>query len=586
LREKKEKVFDASVFRRIMAFAFRYKAIFFGALFSALLLAGLAALRPKLLQYTIDTYILHKDKKGLLRYSTFIFIVLLLEVLTQLVFVYLANLLGQNVIRDMRLQVFKHIIRFKKAYFDTTSIGKLVTRVVNDIETISSIFGQGLFVLISDLLKMLAILVLMFFMSVKLTLIVLVIMPIILMATRWFQKHIKTAFQEVRTQVAELNGFVQERLSGMKIVQLFNREQIAYANFKEINKKHRKAHIQTIWFYSIFFPVVEVITTITIGLLAWYGGLQIVAETLSVGTIIAFISMSKQLFRPLRQIADKFNTLQMGMIASKRVFNVLDTESVIIDNGTLAKEHILGEITFEKVYFSYIPEEMVLKGVSFKINQGQKVAIVGATGAGKSTIINLLNRFYEIDAGSINLDSIPIQAYKLENLRKHVGVVLQDVFLFADTIYHNITLGNKAITLEQVKEAAKAIGIHEFIMSLPNNYLYNIKERGIMLSSGQRQLIAFLRVYVSNPSVLVLDEATSSIDSYSEKLIQKATAVITQGRTSIIIAHRLATIQEADTILVMDKGKLVEQGTHQELVKISNGYYKKLYEIQFLETLK
>jgi len=586
LREKKEKVFDASVFRRIMAFAFRYKAIFFGALFSALLLAGLAALRPKLLQYTIDTYILHKDKKGLLRYSTLIFIVLLLEVLTQLVFVYLANLLGQNVIRDMRLQVFKHIIRFKKAYFDTTSIGKLVTRVVNDIETISSIFGQGLFVLISDLLKMLAILVLMFFMSVKLTLIVLVIMPIILMATRWFQKHIKTAFQEVRTQVAELNGFVQERLSGMKIVQLFNREQIAYANFKEINKKHRKAHIQTIWFYSIFFPVVEVITTITIGLLAWYGGLQIVAETLSVGTIIAFISMSKQLFRPLRQIADKFNTLQMGMIASKRVFNVLDTESVIIDNGTLAKEHVLGEITFEKVYFSYIPEEMVLKGVSFKINQGQKVAIVGATGAGKSTIINLLNRFYEIDAGSINLDSIPIQAYKLENLRKHVGVVLQDVFLFADTIYHNITLGNKAITLEQVKEAAKAIGIHEFIMSLPNNYLYNIKERGVMLSSGQRQLIAFLRVYVSNPSVLVLDEATSSIDSYSEKLIQKATAVITQGRTSIIIAHRLATIQEADTILVMDKGKLVEQGTHQELVKISNGYYKKLYEIQFLETVK
>ena len=586
MREKKEKVFDASVFRRIMAFAFRYKAIFFGALFSALLLAGLAALRPKLLQYTIDTYILHKDKKGLLRYSTLIFIVLLLEVLTQLVFVYLANLLGQNVIRDMRLQVFKHIIRFKKAYFDTTSIGKLVTRVVNDIETISSIFGQGLFVLISDLLKMLAILVLMFFMSVKLTLIVLVIMPIILMATRWFQKHIKTAFQEVRTQVAELNGFVQERLSGMKIVQLFNREQIAYANFKEINKKHRKAHIQTIWFYSIFFPVVEVITTITIGLLAWYGGLQIVAETLSVGTIIAFISMSKQLFRPLRQIADKFNTLQMGMIASKRVFNVLDTESVIIDNGTLAKEHVLGEITFEKVYFSYISEEMVLKGVSFKINQGQKVAIVGATGAGKSTIINLLNRFYEIDAGSINLDSIPIQAYKLENLRKHVGVVLQDVFLFADTIYHNITLGNKAITLEQVKEAAKAIGIHEFIMSLPNNYLYNIKERGVMLSSGQRQLIAFLRVYVSNPSVLVLDEATSSIDSYSEKLIQKATAVITQGRTSIIIAHRLATIQEADTILVMDKGKLVEQGTHQELVKISNGYYKKLYEIQFLETVK
>jgi subfamily B ATP-binding cassette protein MsbA len=576
-------VFEASVFKRIMAFAYRYKGVFIGSLMLALFLAGLAALRPKLLQYTIDNYIINKNQAGLLRFSIYIFIVLLLEVLTQFGFIYLANLLGQNVIRDMRLKVFNHIIHFKKAYFDTTSIGKLVTRVVNDIETISSIFGQGLFVLTSDILKMIAILVLMFFMNVKLSLIVLAVMPIILAATRWFQKHIKATFQDVRNQVANLNGFVQERLSGMKIVQLFNREKTAYIHFEAINQKHKKAHIRTIWFYSIFFPVVEVVTTITIGLIAWYGGLQVIAETLTVGTVIAFISMSKQLFRPLRQIADKFNTLQMGMIASKRVFKILDTNSHIVDNGTLEQVHVQGNITVKDLHFSYIKGEEVLKGISFTVKQGEKIALVGATGAGKSTIINLLNRFYEIDSGSITIDSIPIQAYKLKNLRKHIGVVLQDVFLFADSIYNNIALNNPEISLETVKNAAKAIGIHEFIMTLPNAYQYNIKERGIMLSSGQRQLIAFLRVYVNNPSVLILDEATSSIDTYSEKLIQKATNAITQNRTAIIIAHRLSTIQEADTILVLDKGIIVERGTHDELLKIQGGYYRKLYEMQFID---
>jgi len=577
-------VFEASVFKRIMAFAYRYKGIFISSLVLALFLAGLATLRPKLLQYTIDNYIINKDQAGLLRFSIYIFVVLLLEVLTQFGFIYLANLLGQNVIRDMRLKVFDHIIHFKKAYFDTTSIGKLVTRVVNDIETISSIFGQGLFVLTSDILKMIAILVLMFFMNVKLSLIVLAVMPIILGATRWFQKHIKVTFQDVRNQVANLNGFVQERLSGMKIVQLFNREKIEYEHFEAINQKHKKAHIRTIWFYSIFFPVVEVVTTITIGLIAWYGGLQVIAETLTVGTVIAFISMSKQLFRPLRQIADKFNTLQMGMIASKRVFKVLDTDSHIVDNGTLEQAHVQGNIEVKDLHFSYIKDEEVLKGINFTVKQGQKIALVGATGAGKSTIINLLNRFYEIDSGSITLDSIPIQAYKLKNLRKHIGVVLQDVFLFADSIYNNIALNNPAISLETVKNAAKAIGIHEFIMTLPDDYHYNIKERGVMLSSGQRQLIAFLRVYVNNPSVLILDEATSSIDTYSEKLIQKATDAITKNRTAIIIAHRLSTIQEADTILVMDKGQIVERGTHNELVKLKDGYYRKLYEMQFMDS--
>ena len=578
--KSKGNIFDKAVFKRIMAFAYVYKTVFIAAAILALSLAGLGVLRPKLLQYTIDHYITTKDQIGLLRFSIYIIIVLLLEVLVQFGFIYCANLLGQNVIRDMRIKVFKHILHFKKAYFDTTSIGKRVTRVVNDIETISSIFGQGLFVMVSDILKMLSVLLLMLFMHVKLTLIVLAIMPIILAATRWFQKHIKATFQEVRNQVANLNGFVQERLSGMKIVQLFNREQIAFDNFKTINAKHRKAHVKTIGFYAIFFPVVEIITSITIGLLAWYGGLQIITGTLTVGTLIAFISMSKQLFRPLRQIADKFNTLQMGMIASKRVFKVLDTESSIVNNGTFEKTNINGVIAVKDVHFLYIKDEEVLKGISFNIEQGDKVAIVGATGAGKSTIINFINRFYELDSGSITVDGIPIQAFKLNNLRKHIGVVLQDVFLFADSIYNNIALNNPNISLEEVKKAAKTIGIHEFIMSLPDNYHYNIKERGVMLSSGQRQLIAFLRVYVSNPSVLVLDEATSSIDTYSEKLIQKATDAITANRTSIIIAHRLSTIQQATTILVMDKGKIVESGTHQSLLA-HNGFYKKLYDMQF-----
>lgn len=585
----KPKVFDTAIFKRIMQFALKYKRIFIFSTLLALLLAFLGAFRPKLIQYTVDHYIITKDEAGLLQFSIYLLFVVFLEAASQFGFMFLANLLGQNVIRDMRLQAFEHIIHFKKAYFDTTSIGKLVTRVVNDIETISSIFGQGLFVLISDVLKMLAILAVMFWMNVKLALIVLVVLPVILAATRWFQKHIKSAFQDVRNQVANLNGFVQERLSGMRIVQLFNREKIEYQNFEAINTKHKKAHIRTIWYYSIFFPIIEVITTVTIGLLAWYGGLQLISnETITesgmtVGILIAFISMSKQLFRPLRQIADKFNTLQMGMIASKRVFNILDTDSKIVDNGTLEQEHIQGEIKVENVHFSYIKGEEVLKGISFNIKQGEKLAIVGATGAGKSTIINLINRFYEIDSGSITIDSIPIQAFKLQNLRKHIGVVLQDVFLFADSIYNNIVLFNTKISLDEVKNAAKQIGIHEFIMSLPDNYHYNIKERGVMLSSGQRQLIAFLRVYVNNPNILILDEATSSIDTYSEKLIQQATDTITQGRTSIIIAHRLSTVQKADTILVMDKGKIVEIGKHSELLKLTNGYYKKLYDMQFLK---
>lgn len=394
----------------------------------------------------------------------------------------------------------------------------------------------------------------------------------------------KKAFEEVRTEVSNLNSFVQERLTGMKILQLFTREDIEYKNFKDINGRHKKGWLKTVWYNSFFFPIADLVSSVTIGLVAWYGGLNVVFEgTVTQGVLVAFIMFIPMLFRPLRQIADKFNTLQMGMVAANRVFKVLDTTSQIDDSGTYVAESFKGDITFENVRFSYVENEEVLKNVSFQVNAGQTIAIVGATGAGKSTIINLLNRFYEINSGIITIDAINIKDVTLASLRTQIAVVLQDVFLFADAILNNITLNNPDITEAQVIEAAKAIGVHEFISSLPGGYHYNVKERGVMLSSGQRQLISFLRAYVSNPSILVLDEATSSVDSYSEQLIQNATDKITKGRTSIIIAHRLATIKKADTILVMDAGKIVEQGTHSELLKKKDGYYKNLYEVQFLQ---
>ncbi|VAW26028.1 Efflux ABC transporter, permease/ATP-binding protein, partial [hydrothermal vent metagenome] len=470
---------------------------------------------------------------------------------------------------------------FKMSYFDNSSVGKLVTRLVSDTETIAQFFGQGLFMIISDLLKMLVVAIVMLWMNWKLALIAFIILPILIYATKLFQIAIKSAFQEVRMQVANLNGFVQERVTGMNIVQLFNREKIEYENFIKINDKHKKAHVRTVWYYSIFFPIAEILSSIAVGLLVWYGSLDIVNSGITdAGQIIAFIMMSQMLFRPLRQIADKFNTLQMGMVAGDRVFEVLDTHSQIDKTGKFEAKNFRGNIAFKKVHFSYIKGEEVLKGISFKVKAGETVAIVGATGAGKSTIINLINRFYEINEGEICIDNHNIKQYTLESLRKKIAVVLQDVFLFSDSIFNNIILSNETITLDEVKKAAKEIGIHEFIMSLPNNYHYNVKERGAMLSSGQRQLIAFLRAYVSKPSVLILDEATSSIDSYSEKLIQQATDKITQHQTSIIIAHRLTTVKKADKIIVMDKGKIVEQGSHLELLN-KNGYYKNLYDMQF-----
>ncbi len=575
--------FDFTLFKRLIRYTNPYKWTFYFVALAAILLSFFAVLRPYLLQITIDESIIPKDNDNLVFYISLMLAVLFLEVIFQFLFIYFANWLGQEVVRDLRVNLFKHMLQFKMKYYDKSAVGRLVTRAVSDIETIASIFSEGLFMIASDLLKMLVVLGFMFYKSWQLTLLVLIVLPFILYATRVFQKKMKIAFEDVRNQVANLNTFVQERITGMKIVQIFTREDVEYQKFKDINNKHRSAWIKTVWYNSIFFPIAEMSTSITIGLIVWYGGLRVVeSDVLSLGIIIMFIELSQMLFRPLRQIADKFNTLQMGMVAANRIFAILDTDSVIQDTGSKEISNLKGEIEFENVRFSYDEGEEVLKGVSFKAEPGETIAIVGATGAGKSTVINLLNRFYEIDAGRIMVDTIDIKHITLKTLRAEIAVVLQNVFLFADTILNNITLHNPKVTEEDVVNAAKEIGIHEFISSLPNGYHYNVKERGVMLSSGQRQLISFLRAYVSNPSILVLDEATSSVDSYSEQLIQDATDKITANRTSIVIAHRLATIKKADRILVMDAGKIVEMGTHKELLMVENGFYKNLYEVQFM----
>ena len=569
-----------------MAFVKPFKGTYYFVLVAAILLSIFSTLTPYLLKITVDDYIRPKNYEGMLLFVGFMLGALILEVIFQFLFVFYANWLGQKVIRDLRVQLFNKIIFFKMSYFDKTAVGRLVTRAVSDIETIASIFSQGLFMIIADLLKMVLVIGVMIYVDWRLTLIVFSILPIILYATRLFQKSMKKAFEEVRLQVANLNSFVQERLSGMKIVQIFHREKIEYDQFVAINEKHKKAWLKTVWFNSIFFPVAEISSSVTIGLLVWYGGLNVISGGgVSLGTIFLFIQMSQMLFRPLRQIADKFNTLQMGMVAADRIFKILETESSIENTGTKSPVALEGAISFDQLHFSYIPGEEVLHGISFDIKAGETVAIVGATGAGKSTIINLLSRFYEYDTGDITIDSISIKDFELNALRKHVAVVLQDVFLFADSLFNNITLFDPIISREDVAEAAKKIGVHDFIESLPGGYDYNVKERGVMLSSGQRQLIAFLRAYITQPAILVLDEATSSVDSYTEEVIQKAIDTITEGKTSIVIAHRLATVKNADRIIVMDQGNIVEQGTHVELLKVSNGYYAKLYEVQFAEEL-
>jgi ATP-binding cassette subfamily B multidrug efflux pump len=577
------KAFDTRLFKRLMAYTKPYKLTFYGVALAAILLSGFAILTPLIVKKIIDDAIKQSNEDMLLYLTIAMLVVLIGQVVSQLAFNYYANWLGESVIKDIRIDLFKKMLSFKMKYFDNSSLGVLVTRAVADMQRIGEIFSQGFFVIVADLLKMVVAAVVMLFINWKLSLIVFSLLPIIIYATRLFQKAMKIAFTEVRAEVSNLNSFVQERITGMKIVQLFTREKIESDKFRVINEKHKNAWLKTVWYNSIFFPIAEIVSSITVGLVVWYGGLQNVANITTdiAGTIFAFIMLIDLLFRPLRQIADKFNTLQMGMVAANRVFKILDTESHIQNVGSYEQEVIKGDIKFENVRFGYLEDEEVLHGISFEVKAGETVAIVGSTGAGKSTIINLLNRFYEINSGEITIDGVDIKEYKLASLRSHIAVVLQDVFLFADTIANNISLKSSTISVDDIENAAKAIGVDEFISSLPGGYEYNVKERGTMLSSGQRQLIAFLRAYVSNPSILILDEATSSVDTYSEQLIQLATDKITQGRTSIVIAHRLATIKKADKIIVMDAGKIVESGTHKQLLK-KGGYYSNLYEAQFL----
>ena len=582
----KGKIFDVKLFSKLLAFVKPYNITFYGVMTSAVIISLLTTLTPYLLKIVVDDYILKRDYEGMQLIIILMMTVLFLEVIFMYLFTYFANWLGQKVIKDLRVSVFSKIIKFKMSFFDKNAVGRLVTRTVNDIETIASIFSQGLFTIIADILKMITVLTVMTIISLELTLVVISIFPALIFATRVFQKTMKTAFEKVRREVANLNSFVQERISGVKIVQIFNREKVEIDKFNQINIKHRDAWLRTVWINSIFFPIAEISTSICIGLLVWYGGFNnLNGENISLGTLFLFISMSGLLFRPLRQIADRFNTLQMGMVSTERIFNILDDDQQIKDKGELEDSSFKGLIEFKNVNFSYVDNQLVLNNISFKINPGESFAIVGPTGSGKTTITNLITKFYEINTGNILIDGKDIDDYTLETVRNKIGIILQDVFLFADTIFNNITLFNEDITLEDVENAAKELEIHDFISSLPGGYNFNVSERGTTLSAGQKQLIAFLRVLVNNPDILILDEATSSIDSYSEDLIKNATKKITKDKTSIIIAHRLSTIESANKIIYMENGKILESGNHKELLGITNGKFKKLYEEQFIDEL-
>ncbi|MGE6218725.1 ABC transporter ATP-binding protein [Nubsella zeaxanthinifaciens] len=578
--------FNFSLLKRVMAYVRPYRAIFLWSVALTLLLAAIAPARPLLVGYTLDQHILKGNYNGLLNMTILMLALLVLQTVFQYAHTLLTNKLGQSAIKDLRINVFNHITKLRLKFFDKTPIGQLITRTVSDLETIADIFSEGLIAMIGDLLQVIVIMGIMFYLDWKLTLIVLLPMPLLIMATRVFQKAIKVAFQEVRAEVSNLNTFLQEHISGISIIQYFARENQEYKKFKNINLRYRDANIRSNWYYSIFFPVVELISAMSLGLLIWYGAKSVLENPkIEPGIITSFIMFINMLFRPIRELADKFNTLQMGMVGAERVFKVLDTQEITANNGTFKPAKVRGDISFENVWFSYDQDnetdpKYVLKDISFEVKSGQTIALVGATGAGKSTIINILNRFYEIQKGSISVDGVAIKDYDLNFLRQQIATVLQDVFLFSDTIYNNITLNNPDISFEEVVDAAKQVGAHEFIERLPGGYHYNVMERGATLSAGQAQLISFIRALVYQPAVLVLDEATSSVDTETELLIQHAIDKLMQGRTSIVIAHRLSTIQKADVIIVLDKGEIKEKGTHQQLLK-RDGYYKKLYDLQF-----
>ncbi len=580
MSEATGKVFDVKSFRRTLAFVRPYKTIGILSLVLTVLLSALAPVQPKLIKFTLDNDLVMGRTRQLLYMIILLLAFLLLRGVIQFLNTYYTNLLGQNIIKDMRINLYRHIIDLRLQFYDQTPIGTLCTRVISDIETIADMFSEGLIVMFNQLLTIIVIIIIMFMDDVWMTLLSLSVFPLLLFATYLFQKATQVSFQEVRTQVARLNAFVQEHITGMSVVQIFNREEAEFEKFKQINNAHKIANIKAIWYYSIFFPVVDLLSAMAIAAIVWKGGEGILFHTESFGTVVEFTIYIGILFVPIRQLADKFNTLQMGVVAGQRIFKVFDNESFIEDNGTIHIEKTDGNLIFKNVWFAYSDENWALRNVSFKVDPGQTLAIVGATGAGKSSIINILGRYYEFQKGSILLDGIDIKDIKIETMRRNIAIVLQDVFLFSDSIANNIALYNNNITQDQIEAAAEAIGANEFIKNLPGGYNYNVRERGAMLSAGQRQLVAFIRAYVQNPGVLILDEATSSIDTESEKLIQAAIEKLTEHRTSIIIAHRLATIQRANKILVLDHGEVVEEGTHRELLA-RNGFYKKLYEIQF-----
>lgn len=576
------KAVDLHILRRIFSYVKPYRGNFFFAVFTTILLAFLSPIRPYLISFMFDNYVATPQPKLLLWMTMILVGLLITEALVQFTDSFLTNKLGQNIIKDLRVQLYKHILNLRLKYYDNTPIGTLVTRAVSDIEVIADIFAEGLIVIIGDILKLVVILGVMLFMNYKLTLVILSPVPVLLIATWLFKRSVAASFQEVRTQVARLNAFTQEHITGMNIVQIFNREKAEMNKFEGINAKHRDANIRSIMAYSIFFPVVEILSSASLALLVWWGGRGALQGTTSIGELMAFIMYVNMMFRPIRQLADRFNTLQMGMVSSERVFRVLDTKESIDNNGTNNADGLQGKVEFKNVWFAYNDEDWILKNVSFAVNEGETVALVGATGAGKSSVINLLNRSYEYNKGEIKIDGADVREYELSSLRKNIGVVLQDVFLFSDTIANNISLNDPSITPEMIAKAARSVGADDFINKLPGGYNYNAMERGAMLSVGQRQLVSFIRAYVYDPKILVLDEATSSIDTETEKMIQTAIDKLTEGRTSIIIAHRLATIQKADKIIVLEKGEIIEMGDHQSLLK-KNGHYKRLFELQFKE---
>jgi ATP-binding cassette subfamily B multidrug efflux pump len=578
--KQKENIIDFKLLSRVLKFVQPYKTVFFVSIFFSISLGLLSVARPIIIEYTVDNFIIGKNPEMLLRYTLIMIGLLFLESIFQFLFVYVANWIGQSVIKDIREQLYKKILSFRLKYFDNTPIGALVTRSVSDIETIAEIFSQGVLVIFSDLFKIVIILIWMFSNDVVLSLITLAVFPVLIWATKYFQRAMKSAFEDERTAISRLNTFVQEHISGMKIVQIFNRENEELESFKHVNGTFRKATIKAIWHFSIFLPVIEIMSAVSIGAMVWYGGVNILSGgNVTLGMMMAFVLLINMLFRPIRHLADRINVIQRGIVASNRVFKILDTDERVSSNGNLRLESVQGDVKFENINFSYVEEEPVLKDVNFEIEAGKTLALVGATGSGKSSIVNLLLRFYNIDSGKILLDGKDITHFDVQSVRKHLALVLQDVFLFSDSIYKNIVL-DKDISMAEVEEASKAIGLEGFIEQLPGGYNYNVRERGVMLSAGQRQLIAFLRAYVCRPSVLILDEATSSVDVQTESLIQQAINKLTAGRTSIVIAHRLATIQNADKILVMDDGRIVESGSHDDLLA-KKGYYSRLFDLQF-----